>query len=275
MAIDEAIVIACREGVVPPTLRFYTWDPSCISIGYFQKIDSSLENHPPHPPLEQRGGLSFPFVNPPFHDGSIVRRITGGRAVFHGNDLSYSVICQTQNNTFPNNLKGTYNLIADSFICGLRQLGLHPDSNESARLQNSKYQHSTLCFDTALRHEISFNGRKLIGSAQRRWPDIFLQHGSILIDEGPDENPPLYKGGHGGVFSGKNGNNIISINKLSELHLNNTPDLKDVMNAICAGFRESLNINLTEDALTPHETCLAEKLLKEKYSLPVWNKRRI
>lgn len=244
MAVDEAIVIACREGVVPPTLRFYRWDPPCISIGYFQKIDSSLES------VGKKQGTA-----------EIVRRITGGRAVFHGNDLGYSVICQTQNDIFPNNLKGTYNLIADSFICGLRHLDLQPDTVESKPSKNSKYQHSTLCFDTSLRHEISFNGRKLIGSAQRRWPDIFLQHGSILIDEG--------------IYGNGNGVNVISINKLTEMHLNKKLDLKDVINAICAGFQESLNIKLIQDELTSHETCLAEKLLKEKYSLPAWNMRRI
>ncbi|MDD5435812.1 MAG: hypothetical protein PH343_10330, partial [Nitrospira sp.] len=117
----------------------------------------------------------------------------------------------------------------------------------------------TLCFDTSLKHEISFNGRKLIGSAHRRWPDIFLQHGSILIDEGPDGN----------------GINFISISKLRENHLKTMPDLKDIINAICAGFSESLNINLIEDELTSHEKGIAEKLLKEKYYLPSWNNRHI
>lgn len=249
MAIDEAIVIACREGVVPPTLRFYTWDPSCISIGYFQKIDSSLENPFLSSPSSFNRGLKTSGM-------TIVRRITGGRAVFHGNDLSYSVICQTQNNIFPNNLKGTYNLIADSFICGLRHLDLQPDTVESKISNNSEYQHSTLCFDTSLRHEISFNGRKLIGSAQRRWPDIFLQHGSIIIDEEP--------GGSG------NGDNFISLSRLIEKRV----DIQEVITAICTGFREALKINMIEDELTSYEINIAENLFKEKYSIASWNERR-
>ncbi len=110
MAVDEAIAIAVRDGKVPSTLRFYTWDPPCISIGYFQKLDETLKS----------------FV----HQRDIVRRITGGRAVFHGNDLSYSVVSRTDNKLFPDNIKGTYTGIAKALITGLRNLGINPDPIE-------------------------------------------------------------------------------------------------------------------------------------------------
>ncbi len=237
MAVDEAIVIACREGVVPTTIRFYTWDPPCISIGYFQKIDRIL-NQP------QSGNSNL----------SVVRRITGGRAVIHGNDLSYSVVCNTNNKIFPNNLKGTYDLISDSFNNGLGQLGLHPDTEDCNNPLDSEYQHSTLCFDSTLRHETSFNGKKLIGSAQRRWPDIFLQHGSVILDG----------------ISGENGANSTSLNEI----LIDECDIKEIINTLSAGFCKVLDINLIDTALTTYEINLTEKLLKEKYLLPSWNNKR-
>ncbi|MEK6713694.1 MAG: hypothetical protein AABY41_05830, partial [Nitrospirota bacterium] len=182
MAVDEAIAIAVRDGKVPPTLRFYTWDPPCISIGYFQKLDETL--------------MSF------VHQRDIVRRITGGRAVFHGNDLSYSVVSRTDNKLFPDNIKGTYTGIAKALIAGLRNIGINPDPIE----ENPGEKKGTgaffplrekrllspfsplLCFNTTLGHEITVNGKKLIGSAQRRWRDVFLQHGSILINGLESEN---------------------------------------------------------------------------------------
>src|SRR3989304_9356626 len=133
MAVDEAIAIAVREGRVPTTLRFYTWDPPCISIGYFQKPDESL-------------------------NGCIVRRITGGRAVFHGSDLSYSVVSRTDNKLFPDNIKGTYTGIAKALITGLRNLGINPDPieenpdlpNSRNTLSGKKYHKTHLCFNRTL-----------------------------------------------------------------------------------------------------------------------------
>src|SRR3990170_3798109 len=168
MAVDEAIAIAVREGRVPTTLRFYTWDPPCISIGYFQKPDESL-------------------------NGCIVRRITGGRAVFHGSDLSYSVVSRTDNTMFPKNIRGTYSAIAIALTAGLRHLGINPDpvdGNKSRKDSTAEYHKTRLCFNTAIRHEITVHGKKLIGSSQRRWSDVFLQHGSILVNGSIKENGP-------------------------------------------------------------------------------------
>src|SRR3990170_8469668 len=168
MAVDEAISIAFREGRVPSPLRFYAWDPPCISIGYFQKPDERL-------------------------NGCIVRRITGGRAVYHGNDLSYSVVSGTDNSLFPKNISGTYSAIAIALTAGLRHFGINPDPVEEKHVRKdstTRYHKTLLCFNTAIRHEITVNGKKLIGSAQRRWPDVFLQHGSILVNGATSENGP-------------------------------------------------------------------------------------
>ena len=232
MAVDEAIAIAVRDGKVPSTLRFYTWDPPCISIGYFQKLDETL--------------MSF------VHQRDIVRRITGGRAVFHGNDLSYSVVSRTDNKLFPDNIKGTYTGVAKALIAGLRNLGINPDPiEENPDLPNSrkKYHKTLLCFNTTLGHEITVKGKKLIGSAQRRWRDVFLQHGSILIN---------------GLES-ENGDSSISLRDCMSGEV--FPDkCNDFAALLSAGFAQTVGIQLSEGDLTRYESDLAEKLITGKYA---------
>ncbi len=233
MAVDEAIAIAVRDGKVPSTLRFYTWDPPCISIGYFQKLDETL--------------MSV------VHQRDIVRRITGGRAVFHGNDLSYSVVSRTDNKLFPDNIKGTYTGIAKALIAGLRNLGINPDPIEENPDFPKKYHKTHLCFNTTLGHEITVKGKKLIGSAQRRWRDVFLQHGSILID---------------GLES-ENGDSSISLRNCisDELFPDKCNDFASLLSAgISAAFAKTVGIQLFEGDLTRYESDLAEKLITGKYA---------
>lgn len=223
MAVDEAIAAAVREGIVPATLRFYTWAPPCISIGYFQRPDENL-------------------------NGPVVRRITGGRAVFHGSDLSYSVVSRTDNTLFPKNIIGTFSTISNALTAGLRRLGINPDPVEEKHLKKDstvKYHKTLLCFNTAIRHEITVHGKKLIGSAQRRWPDVFLQHGSILVN---------------GVMS-ENGPAAISLRELAVF-----PDEINLLVAsFCQGFTESLGIQFVTEDLSDYESELAERLVEEKY----------
>lgn len=224
MAVDEAIAIAFREGRVPSTLRFYTWDPQCISIGYFQKPDEML-------------------------NGSIVRRITGGRAVYHGNDLSYSVVSGTDNSLFPKSISGTYSAIAIALTAGLRHLGINPDPLDGKHLRKdstTRYHKTLLCFNTAIRHEITINGKKLIGSAQRRWPDVFLQHGSILVNRATSENGP----------------DSVSLEELAGF----SREGNLLTASLSHGFTEALGIQFSAEDLSDYESALVEKLAADKYS---------
>ncbi len=224
MAVDEAIAIAVREGRVPSTLRFYTWYPPCISIGYFQKPDERL-------------------------NGCIVRRITGGRAVYHGTDLSYSVVSGTDNSLFPKNISGTYSAIAIALTAGLRHLGINPDPVEGKHLRKdstTRYHKTLLCFNTAIRHEITVKGKKLIGSAQRRWPDVFLQHGSILVNRATSENGP----------------DSVSLEELAGF----SREGNLLTASLSHGFAETLSIQFTAEGLSDYESELAEKLAADKYS---------
>ncbi len=142
-------------------LRFYGWSPYTVSIGFHQNIqDFNLQK------LEQDGI-------------GIVRRPTGGRAILHAHELTYSVVIPC-NEQMP---KQIYRLINEGLLLGLRTFGI--DAKLSGKDENlpSFYKHpeSVSCFAVSAKNEIQYHGKKLAGSAQRRFGNVILQHGSILL----------------------------------------------------------------------------------------------
>lgn len=181
MAIDEELLAEAASGKVTPVLRFYGWDPPAVSIGRFQKKQTAV-----HEDTCRSLGVD------------IVRRITGGRAVLHQNELTYSIICRTDNGLFPDSVLGTYKVIANGLLAGLSNLGIQAEmvsrSSRHAGLvsRNSK---DPACFSSPSWYEIIVNNRKIVGSAQRRMSTAFLQHGSILIDYDPALEAQVIPGG--------------------------------------------------------------------------------
>lgn len=175
MAVDEAMLEAVRSGEVPPTLRFYTWQPWCLSIGYFQRAGRSSN---PQALLDRGYGL--------------VRRPTGGRGILHANELTYSIAapiaavggCGTS-------VVDTYLAISKGIAAGLRSLGVPVEIaprdagrvrvNRRAEAGTPAAPSSAACFDAASACELTAFGRKIVGSAQTRRGGTLLQHGSIPI----------------------------------------------------------------------------------------------
>jgi lipoate-protein ligase A len=181
MAVDEGLF---REAVSPgtlPVLRFYTWSPPAVSLGRFQDKERAVNAEA----CQQRGF-------------DIVRRITGGRAVLHCNELTYSVIARTDSDLFPNEILGTYKVIAAGLLAGLSGLGITAEmvsrSGRHAGMVKSSPQEPA-CFSSPSWYEIMVKGRKIIGSAQRRVGGAFLQHGSILIGYDPALEAEVIPGG--------------------------------------------------------------------------------
>jgi len=155
---DAALLAAHRAGE-PPVLRLYRWAPPAVSCGYHQSeadFDAAA--------IAARGfGLT--------------RRPTGGRAILHAEELTYAVVGDSPCPLFGSTLHETYTVINSALLRFLRELGLHPDvSGGETRAQ----ARGPVCFQSAGEHELTVNGRKLAGSAQRRGETAFLQHGSIL-----------------------------------------------------------------------------------------------
>jgi len=164
MAVDEAIAYSCRTNAGPPTLRLYAWDRPSISLGYFQRPEGVVD-------IEacRAGGVP------------VVTRTTGGRAVYHDDELTYSLTAPIPHPLFPPTIRGTFAVAARALAAGMTELGVAVAVAAGDAPARRAGQRSPLCFESAARDEITLDGKKLIGSAQRRWKTAFLQHGSILL----------------------------------------------------------------------------------------------
>ena len=150
-------------GLLPPSVRVYGWDPWCISLGRHQSEDDIDQGR-----VEAAGY-------------EIVRRPTGGRAILHAEELTYSVIMPSDGR----GIMEVYRSISEALTAGLQELVPEIDIARSQPNFRKLYREagSIPCFSSSARYEIEFAGKKLVGSAQRRIGSAVLQHGSILIGE--------------------------------------------------------------------------------------------
>jgi len=161
MALDEAIMEAVASKDSPPTLRFYQWAPPCLSLGKRQPLD----------------GVDITACRA---DGvDVVRRATGGWAILHTDELTYSVALASDDPRVSGAILDTYRTLSQGLIAGLRLLGAEAEMNPvtPGGAQNT----SAACFEVPSAYEITVGGRKLIGSAQTRPAGKVLQHGSLPL----------------------------------------------------------------------------------------------
>lgn len=158
MARDAALLDEHRPGD-PPVLRLYRWRPFAVSYGYHQSLE----------------GFEVAAIAAAGY--GLVRRPTGGRAILHADELTYAVVGTSPSELFGTTLHQTYTRINEALVLFLRDLGLPADVSGGESRDDAR---GMVCFKSAGRHEINVRGRKLVGSAQRRRGDVFLQHGSIL-----------------------------------------------------------------------------------------------
>ena len=165
MARDVAILEAVSAGESPPTLRLYGWDPPCLTIGKHQGLDA----------------VDLDFCRAEGID--VVRRPTGGRALLHHLELTYSAVAPLGTPPLPTALQGAYRLICGALVKAVRELGIDAEltgTEVNLRLPNPT---STVpCFEAPAEGEVVVAGRKLIGSAMRAHGGCILQHGAILLD---------------------------------------------------------------------------------------------
>jgi len=246
MAMDEAISQAVEAGQAPPTIRLYAWETPTVSIGAFQPFrEVNLDR------CKERGI-------------SVVRRITGGRALLHQGELTYSVICTIPSLFFPSDLQGSCRVIAEALQVGLQQLGVAAQI-VSPKSHHRPSPHQADCFSSPSANEITVDGRKLIGSAQRRWLKVFLQHGSLAIRTDRELEKDL--------IAGTKGNLVHRATRLSDL-LNPMPALGKTQEALIGGFEKRLGINLKEGVLIPEEQTYTEELIRTRYATDSWTRRR-
>lgn len=163
MAVDDFLARQMGQLLDRPLLRFYTWQPYCVSLGYHQNI-SEINR-------EKCRALGL----------DVVRRPTGGRAVLHAQELTYSVVYPFREVQ----IEDFYRLVHLPFVQALNKLGI-PAAFQPAQADFRRvYQtdKAAVCFATSARYEVEIEGRKLIGSAQRVYEQAILQHGSLLLGD--------------------------------------------------------------------------------------------
>ena len=240
MALDEAISESVKNRLSPPTLRLYLWSEPSVSIGYFQKT-SEIN-------VEYCEGKGYP----------IVRRSTGGTAILHDSEITYSLSARTDIEPFRKGLLQNYMAISNALVSALRQFNLNAEISKS----KNRGQRAPLCFKTSSYGEISVNGQKIIGSAQRRYKECFLQQGTILFDLNERE---LIR-----VIRQKSGASDVSeIGTITKFDPSVT--VKNLKNTLKNSFENIFNIQFALEGPTEFEMNLAGKLEAEKYSTKNWN----
>ncbi|MEI2666581.1 MULTISPECIES: biotin/lipoate A/B protein ligase family protein [Rossellomorea] len=259
MALDEALLDWHSEGKIPPTIRFYGWDPATLSVGYFQKVEKEINLD-----AVKEHGLGF------------VRRPTGGRGVLHEHELTYSVIVSEEHPEMPRTVTEAYRVISEGILKGFQGLGLEAyfavprTAEEREGLKNPR---SAVCFDAPSWYELVVEGRKVAGSAQTRQKGVILQHGSILLDLDEDKLFSLFNYPSDRVkermqraFKSK----AVAMNEISSVPV--TMDM--AKEAFKKGFEEGLNIHLEPYELSEEETQYVVDLAESRYESDEWNFKR-
>jgi len=254
MAIDEAVMLAVAEGKSPPTLRFYGWEPFCLSIGYAQSLAKDVDVD-----ACRMAGIDC------------VRRPTGGRAVLHGDELTYSIVAKQEEPRVAGGIVESYRRLSMGLVQGLANLGLA--ACEAVPQRGPMQETSAVCFDAPSHYEVTVEGHKLIGSAQMRRKRMVLQHGSI----------PLY----GDITRILNYLRLPSEERRARLReelyakattleavLGRSPTFDAVAESMASGFAASLSLELVPDGLTSYERELADQIRRDKYATTEWNFQR-
>ncbi len=175
MATD--VVLALTESSTP-ILRFYLWEPYTISLGHHQSEEL------------------VDYTSCANQEIDVVRRPTGGRAIFHSEELTYMVVLPRTHPVAAGGVHEVHNRISQALANGLKRLDIPVMLNAEVPDLREHYQNTTdsfSCFSTATQYELQIDGKKLVGSAQRKYPNTILQHGSILIGQSHKKLPEFLK----------------------------------------------------------------------------------
>ena len=254
MAMDEALLNFVSRGEIDPVVRFYTWNPATLSVGYFQRLKKEID-------IDKVKEKGF----------GLVRRQTGGRGVLHDKELTYSVIVPESHPNMPSTITEAYRVISEGILEGFKLLGFDayfaiPRSKEER--EKLKQPRSAVCFDAPSWYELVVEGRKIAGSAQTRQKGVILQHGSLLQDVDVDELFDMFifkndrlKEKMKKAFVDK----AVAINDISDRHIS----IEEMEKAFEEGFKKGLDIEFKPLSLTENQ--LAEvKVLEEKYRSEEW-----
>lgn len=264
MALDEALLESVIAGG-RPVVRFYTWEPATLSLGVNQSIGEI-----DHAECARRGF-------------DVVRRLTGGRAVLHQHELTYSVCARENDPRVSGGVIEAYRKISAALVEGLSSLGLLVSLAPYGRAElraggveeggEAVAGHSAVCFDAASAYELTSGGKKLVGSAQARRGGALLQHGSILLDIDWEAWGRVFKYAS---HAGRQRAYAKLPQRMTSLRheLGRQVEPEEVVAALQAACERVLDISLESATLSAEEELAAKELVFGKYGLPDWTFRR-
>lgn len=253
MSVDEAILSTVIKGTSPPTLRMYSWSPFCLSLGHSQAV----------------ADVNTDFLKRAGWD--LVRRPTGGRAILHADEMTYSVCAPIDDHHVHGGVIESYRKISACLLRALEMLGVHADSN----LKNTEENHLSkdpVCFQYPSDYEITFSGKKIIGSAQARRANALLQHGAIPLS-GDITRIISCLAFDTQEQREKSSKELRSrAGTLEEAGLPNV-SWENLVQAMVSAFEEVFVLELIEADLSDEEQSLARELVQQKYDHPDWTNR--
>ncbi len=252
MAVDETILAATVSGASLPTLRLYAWSPPCLSLGRSQPFaDVDLQN------IAQNGW-------------QVVRRATGGRAILHTDELTYSIAAPENNPHVQGSVLESYRRLARALLHALRALGADVEMEGEKEEQGKNF--NPVCFETPSAYEITLDGKKLIGSAQARQKGGVLQHGSLPLT-----------GNLARVTEALAFPDALARQNAAKKLLVRASTLEDALGRVvdwgaaskqfARSFEEVLGIKLELGELSDAERRQASELVQKKYAHPSWTER--
>jgi lipoate-protein ligase A len=257
MAVDEAIAEAAATGAVPPTLRFYRWSSPTVSLGRHQKLADVDET--------QIVARSY----------DLVRRATGGRAILHVDELTYSVSGPTEDPHMAGGVMDAYLRFSNALLSGLSTLGLRAE--KAGGRTRAGRDLSAACFEMPSAYEITAGGRKLMGSAQSRRKGYVLQHGSL----------PLW--GDVTRLVDVLALSCTAKDRLRQQLLRQAATLAEALDlppdserlafphvaaAMAGGFASALDQDLEQGTLSASELSRSAELIRVRYADPAWTRQR-
>ncbi len=253
MALDETILEAIGRKESPPTLRLYAWQPACLSLGYAQPFTD----------------VDLPRLQS--HGWEVVRRATGGRAVLHTDELTYSVIAPSDEPCVAGTVLESYHRLAGALVEALNMLNMPAIVNEEFAGTNGRNT-NPVCFEVPSTYEITIGGKKLIGSAQARRKEGVLQHGSLPLSGDLTRIVQVL------VFPNEEARNLAAKKLLGrattvETALRRKVSWEEAAQAYLSAFQSVLGLEFQPGDLTTGEKNRTEELVRLKYDHPSWTER--
>jgi lipoyl(octanoyl) transferase len=252
MALDEALLESSGAHVSLPTLRFYSWEPPCLSLGYAQpSSDADLAK------LKKLGW-------------NMVRRPTGGRAILHTDELTYSITASVDEPLVQGSILESYRRLSQALLAGLKNLGIHALAiPKKDGLNPSK---KPVCFESPSDYEITVKGKKIIGSAQARRLNGVLQHGAIPFKGDLTRINQVLQFDETCDREAANKRLLSHAATLADV-IGSEPSFQGVRKAFIDGFQNTFNLEFTFSEPTEKEIARTEELMKTKYDNTEWKLR--